>query len=161
MDPITQRILQWLFLRGGREGRYWVPTTGKRNEGKIKETLRNKKVTITKKTKGEFSHQNPRKLNRTHLLQKKWGLGLASYVTTRCDSYKHIKTTLTLTTPKQILLHRCELLLWVVTFLKVGSSTWKEEGGGRGGESVPDLVGGGQGTNETKSGERHFIYHTE
>ena len=37
------------FSRGGEGGEVWVPTTGKRNEGKIKETLRNKKVTITKK----------------------------------------------------------------------------------------------------------------
>ena len=41
------------------------------------------------------------------------------------------KTTSTLTTPKQILLQKRALFLWLLTFLKVGSSDWKERGRGR------------------------------
>ena len=48
-----------IFFKGGG-GEVWVPTTGKRNEAKIKETLGNKKVTITKKKKGKFPPPKPK-----------------------------------------------------------------------------------------------------
>ena len=49
-----------IFFKGGGGGEVWVPTTGKRNEAKIEETLGNKKVTITKKKKGEFPPPKPK-----------------------------------------------------------------------------------------------------